>query len=244
MVKKIDLLIPAMRFILIGIVAISTITQSCGQEIKVMGHVFYGGASFIYNEDDYLHQKIKTSSIPAYGIQTSVQIVLSKGFRIGSGLNYIAMKGKTDPVFVDKDLLNTNTTGDFTLDVNSTYLQVPFEFIVTLTQKWKIKPFLVGGLNFYIPLKESYFVKIDPVVSTPYYGTVETEITEGTEYRGFLIGTGVILPLNEKREMEIRLSYQPSSFFYPAEVPGTAGVMEKRNLKFNIIALSIGVAIF
>ncbi len=219
-------------------------TPSYAQKVKVLAHVFYGGASFIYDEDYYLHQKIKTTAIPAYGIQTSIQIAMSKSFRIGTGLNYLRMKGKTDPVFVDKDLLNTNTTGDFTLDVNSTYLQVPFEFIVTLTQKWKIKPFLMGGLKLYIPLKENYFAKIEPVNPTPYYGRVEATINQGKEYRGLFIGSGMILPLNKNREMEIRLSYLANNFFYETQVPGTATVTQESTFRFKILELSVGVSIF
>ncbi len=214
------------------------------QKFRFLGHVFYGGASFVYDENQYLNQTIKTNAIPAYGIQTSVQFVISESFRIGTGLNYLRMKGKTEPVFVDKNLLNTNSTGDFTMDVNSSYLQVPFEFLVTLAQKWKIKPFLVGGLKLYIPLKEYYFAKIDPVTPSPYYRKIEATINQGKEYRGLFIGSGIILPLNKNREMELRLSYLANSFFYETIVPGTTTVTEESSLKFKILELSVGISLF
>ncbi len=210
----------------------------------MLGGVFYGASNFTYTESDYLFQEIKTPSIPVYGIQTSIQLVLSKGFRIGTGLNFLVMKGKTKPVAVGKDLLNTNTTGDFTLDVNNSYLQIPLDFIVTLTQKTKIKPFLTGGLNFHIPLKESFFAKIDPINPTPYYGKLEAQFGNGKEYRGLFVGSGIIIPFNEKREMEVRLAYRSTIFFYETLVLGSGGTVSKRPLKFNIIELSIGVVIF
>ena len=233
-----------LRLITFSTIAILFFSNSYGQKTKVLGHVFYGGVSYQYNEDDYLRQIIKTSSIPAYGIQSSIRLVLSKGFQIGSGLNYIITKGKTDPIFVDKGLSNSNTTGNFTLEVNSSYFQVPVEFIVSLSQKWKIKPFLAAGLNLYIPLKQYYFAKISPVSPNTFYARVEHTINKGTEYRGFFIGSGVALPLNEKRDLEIRLSYRTNNFQYKSPVLGTGVATESRAMKFNILEFSLGFGIF
>jgi hypothetical protein len=205
--------------------------------------LFYGGVSYTYDESDYLRQTIKTTSIPTYGIQTSIRLALSESFQMGTGLNYLVTKGTTDPILVGRGLTNSNTTGNFTLEVNSSLLQIPIELNVTLSQKWKVRPFLAAGLNLYIPLKEHYFAQISPTDPTPFYPTVEKTITEGTEYRGFFIGSGAKIPLNEKRDLEIRLSYRANSFFYKSPVLGTGIVESSRKMKFNILELSLGVNI-
>ena len=232
------------KFITVSILAITFFSNSYGQKTKVIGHVFYGGVSYQYNEDDYLRQIIKTSSIPVYGIQSSIRFALSESFRVGSGLNYIITKGKTDPVLVGRGLTNSNTTGYFTLEVNSSFLQVPIELNVTLSQKWKVKPFIATGLNLYIPLKEYYFAQISPTDPSPFYPRVENTVNQGTEYRGFFIGAGAEIPLNEKRDLEIRLNYRTNSFFYKSPVLGTGIVEESRKMKFNILEFSLGVSVF
>ncbi len=222
---------------------ISFISHSYGQKVKLLGHVFYGGVSYTYYENDYLKQTIKTGSIPAYGIQTSVRLPLSENFRVATGLNYLITKGKTDPVFVGRNLINSNTTGYFTMDVNSSFLQIPIEMNIVLSQKWKVKPFLATGLNLYIPLKQYYFAQIEPTDPTPFYSTVEKTITEGTECRGVFIGTGADIPLSEKRDLEVRLNYRANSFFYQTPLLGTGVVSESRRMKFNILEISVGVSI-
>lgn len=231
------------KFITISIIVISFFSNSYGQKVKLLGHLFYGGVSYTYDESDYLRQTINTTSIPTYGIQTSIRFALSENFPVATGLNYLVTKGTTDPVFVGRNLINSNTTGNFTLEVNSTFLQIPIELNVILTQKWKIKPFLSTGLNLYIPLKQYYFAQITPTNPTTFYPTVEKTINEGTEYRGFFIGSGAEIPLNEKRDLEIRLSYRANSFFYQTPLLGTGVVSESRKMKFNILELSVGVSI-
>jgi hypothetical protein len=229
------------KFAIIFTIAVLCFAKSHGQKIKMLSHVFYGTTSYKYNENDYLRKIIKASSIPTYGVQTSIQLTLSERFRIGSGLQYVITKGKTDAVFVDGVLINSNTTGNFTLEANSSFLQVPIEMILTLNQKWKLKPFLAAGLNFYIPLKQYYFAQIIPLNPTTFYRRVENTIGKGTEYRGSFIGSGMVIPLNEKRELELRLSYRFNSFRYQSPV---LTVAESRSLKSNILEISLGIRIF
>jgi hypothetical protein len=232
------------RFTSSLIIALIFFSNSYGQKVKVVGHVFYGGVSYTYYEADYLRQTIKTSSIPAYGIQSSVRYALSESFRVASGLNYVITKGTTDPVMVGRGLPNSNTTGNFRLDVNSSLLQIPLELNVTLSQKWKVKPFLAGGINLYLPLKEFYFAQINPTDPTPFYPKVENRIDQGSEYRGFFIGLGADIPVSEKKDLEIRVNYRANSFFYKSPVLGTGIVESSRKMNFNILELSIGVSIF
>ena len=61
---------------------------------------------------------------------------------------------------------------------------------------------------------------------------------------GFFIGAGAEIPLNEKRDLEIRLNYRTNSFFYKSPVLGTGIVEESRKMKFNILEFSLGVSVF
>lgn len=223
--------------------AISFFSNSYGQKVKLMGRLSYGGVSYTYDESDYLRQTIKTASIPNYSVQTSIRLALSESFRVATGLNYLITNGTTDPIFVGRGLTNSNTTGNFTIEVNSSFLQIPIELNVRLSQKRKVKPFIAAGLNLYIPLKEYYFAKISPTDQSTFYPKVEKTISKGTEYRGFFIGSGAEISLNEKRDLEIRLSYGASSFFYKTPLLGSGTVEASRQMKFNILELSLGVNI-
>lgn len=211
------------------------------QKTKFFAGAAYGVVNYQFKDDSEAFVGIKTPGIPAFGVQTSVQLALSESFRIGTGLNYLMISGKSSPVFIDSRLINPNATGDYTLEVNSSYFQIPVEFILILNKSWKLKPFLSGGLSFFIPLKTRFLARMDPVNPSTAYSKMDAEIDESNELGGGTIGTGFLIPLINDREIIFRLNYRINSMGYQY---ATQALTEKRALKFNIIEVSAGVSLF
>lgn len=209
-----------------------------GQEFKFYVHTYYGSSNYEFKDTNEPFARNKVSAVPIYGLQTSVNLMFSKSFGMGTGINYLRMKGATDPVFIDSGLINPNSTGNFTLDVNSTYLQIPVEFTIIITQKWKVKPFVVAGLNSYIPLKESYTTKMDPLNPSDIYPTFGSEIDKTSEIRGFVVGLGALVSLPAEKELSFRFNYRLNSLNYNAGIKNI--LSEERVMKFNTIELAVG----
>lgn len=221
----------------IAIILLSIAFNSLSQEFKFYAHAFYGTSTFEFKDTSEPYANYKLSAVPIYGLQTSVNLMLTNSFGMGSGINYIKMKGATDPVYIDSRLINPNATGDFTFEVNSSYLQIPIEFTMIMTQKWKAKPFLAAGLSFYIPLSESYLAKIDPTSPSDLYPTFETEVKESNEILGFTIGLGTLIAL-KKNEVSVRINYRINSLNYEDGISNI--LLEQRVLKFNTIEFAVG----
>lgn len=223
------------NFILI--ILLSTALNSLSQEFKFFAHAFYGSSTFEFKDTSEPYANYKLSAVPIYGLQTSVNLMMTNSFGMGSGINYMKMKGATDPVFIDSRLINPNATGDFTFEVNSSYLQIPIEFTLVMTQKWRAKPFLAAGLSFFIPLNESYLAKIDPTDPSNLYSTFETEVKESNEIWGFTIGLGTLISLRGN-EMSVRFNYRINSLNYEDGISNI--LLEQRVLKFNTIEFAVG----
>jgi hypothetical protein len=221
---------------LLLVIAITSILNA--QKIKFFANAAYGVVNYQFQDSNEAFADTKTPGISAFGLQASLQLALSESFRVGTGLNYLKVSGKSSPVFIDSRLINPNATGDYTLDVNSSYLQIPVEFICVLGKDWKVKPLLTGGLSFYMPLKTSYLAQVEPTNTSSTYPKMDIEIDKTTELRGGAIGTGLLIPVMNK-EVIFRLNYRLNSLGYQGNT-----VNEKRALKFNIIEFVVGVSLF
>lgn len=210
------------------------------QKFKFFGGASYGMASYEFQDDGEAFADVKTSGISTLGLQTSVQLVLSESFRIGSGLSFQKISGKSSPVFIDSRFINPNATGDYTLEVNSSTLMIPFEFICILNKTWKVRPLLTAGLPFYIPLKTSYQAKINPTSPSTFYPKMDADIDEVSEMRGGIVGAGFFIPIKD-RELLFRLNYKFNSLGYQVV---SQVLTEKRALKFSVIEASVGISVF
>lgn len=226
-----------MKIILFLLAFIGPVLVSA-QGFTISGSASFGFTNFLFKDKDEAFVNVKTSAVATYEIQSGIQFMLSPSFGMGLGLGYLKMKGTTNPVYVDSRLSNPNATGNFTVDVNSSYLHIPIQFTVVLTQSWKVRPQLITGLNLYVPLEESYVGKITPENPNPFYPLLQTEITEGKEVRGFLVGLGALIPIATEKDLNLTFFYRINSLTYDFQIVNV--ITEQRVMKFNTWELTLG----
>ncbi len=197
--------------------------------------------SFPDKSDPYKEADIKP--FPLFHLGTTLQLMISETFRIGTGVHFLKAKGKSDEVYVRGKYSNPNSEGYLTLDIDNSYLMFPLEFIYLISKKAKIRPLISAGLNFYKPLGQSFIFDVVPKEEpNPFYDLVHSEIKKEdlSQLNGFLIGTGVIIPVKSKTELIFRINYRLNNSFYRSTIPKIS--TELRSAKFKILEFSLGYA--
>jgi hypothetical protein len=84
-------------------------------------------------------------------------------------------------------------------------------------------------------------IRIQPATSHEFYPLVHGELGDGSfsEYRGYAIGTGVLVPIGETGEIMLRLNYRNNNVLYqwpqsPALPTG------KRDATLDMVDFSLG----
>lgn len=220
-----------------------TSLTSVAQKLRYGVHVSYSSVKYSFpGEKPYTkpYADIKTNAFPSVGIGASLYLQFSESVRFGSGLQYNKISGEFGPEHIEVPSLNSNYTGDMTIEVDNSYIMIPIEFVCILSRKLKVQPFLAGGLSFPIASSHQIVLNVVPDEPDPGEEMYHNEIAKDQvdEPRGAVIGVGAIVPFKNSSELMFRLNYRPNSNIYVGTVAN--GAPENRKLKFNMLEFSIG----
>jgi hypothetical protein len=192
-------------------------------------HIKY---SFPIENDRYHTSDIEPfNSLKAGG---SVYYSLTRSFRLGTGLQYMAIKGKNDGGRMKGSAVFANSTGDLEFTVDNAFLILPVEFQLMPSSEKSIKPVFTAALNFFKPLKQNMLIHIVPDEPDPYYDEIKTEIDKDTKssYFGARLGGGALYAAGEKHEVSLMVFRNFNKSRYETSDP-YKGSFEKHEINFN-----------
>ena len=109
------------------------------------------------------------------------------------------------------NMVNPNSEGSLTFDVNNSFLIFPAEFQVIFLQNSFIRPSICAGLNLFKTLEQNITISITPDDPDPAYEEVKSEVDKQTKssYFGGRLGAGVIASGSERHEWSLMI-YLPT----------------------------------
>jgi hypothetical protein len=192
-------------------------------------HIKY---SFPVENDRYHTSDIEPfNSLKAGG---SVYYSVTKSFRIGTALQYMAIKGKNNGGTMKGSAVFPNSSGELEFTVDNAFLILPVEFQLLPSTKGSIRPVFTAALNFFKPLKQNMLIHIIPDEPDPYYDEVRTEVDDNTKssYFGARLGGGAVYPAGEKHEVSLMVFRNFNKSRYEMSDP-MKGSFEKHEINFN-----------
>lgn len=154
--------------------------------------------------------------------------------RIGTGLEYLSVKGSNDGGNIQRSLANPNSEGRMQFGVDNSFLILPVGFQLHISNG-NIRPLLSGAMNFFKALDQSIQISIDPEDYDPFYEKVGTTIDDETEssYFGARIGGGIAFSALKDHEFSLLISRHFNVSRYELGDP-TKGIFEKHEIRFNM----------
>lgn len=192
-------------------------------------HIKY---SFPIEDDRYHTSDIEPfNSVKAGG---SVYYSVSSSFRMGTGLHYMAIKGKKEGGTIKGSAMIPNSGGKLEFTVDNAFLILPFDFQLLFSSKGLIKPVFTAGLNFFKPLKQNMLIHIIPAEPNPYYNEYKTEVDDDTKssYFGARLGGGALYAAGENHEVSLMVFRNFNKSRYERSDP-MKGSFEKHEINFN-----------
>lgn len=195
--------------------------------------------SFPVEQDRYHTAEIEPFNTMKVG--GSFFYALTNAVRIGSGLQFLSIKGKNDGGNIRNRFVNPNGDGRLSFDVDNAFLILPVEFQATLADKYLVKPVISAGLNFFKALDQNIRIHIEPDNPDPYYEEVTSEISDNTpsSYFGARLGGGILLPAGQAHEVYLMIFRNFNKSRYELSDP-IQGVFEKHEINFHMWELALG----
>lgn len=225
------------------LLVLSFVSQSAAQRLRYGINVSYTSTkySFPVTSDPYHDADIEPFTAPKAG--ASVQLLVGKTLRIGTGVQYVAFSGTKSGGYIKGDYGNPNSSGELTFTADNSFLIFPVEFSLVFADGRKVRPTFSAGGNFHGLLKQEMLVKITPTTVNPFYESVQTTMNKSMphDFFGFFLGGGVTIPIS-RHEISAMLNYRMSTCrFEPRN--GVMGNGEKHEMKFNMLDFTLGYSI-
>ena len=215
--------------------------QSHAQQFNYGIHAGYTQIKYAFPvEKDRFHAS-DIQPFNALKVGISGQYAVTSLFRVGTGLEYMAVSGEKNGGSIGRVLVNPNSQGELHFKVDNTFLIVPVGFNLQMFGDKRVRPTLSGALQFFKPLNQNITIRIEPDDPDPSYEEVRTVIDGDTKssYFGTRFGAGVTASLTEGRELSLMLVRHLNVSRYELSDP-IMGSFEKHQIVFNMWEISLG----
>jgi hypothetical protein len=203
-------------------------------------NIGYGIAKYSFPVEQDWYHPADFEPLNTLNAAGSIHYAVSSSFRINSGIQYTSIKGQSKGGNIGRRLVNPNSEGSVSLDVNNSFLIFPAAFQVILLPKSFIKPSFCAGLNFFKPLDQNIVISITPRDPDPAYEEVKSEITNKTKssYFGGRLGAGVIASVSDQHEWSLMVyrNFNKSRYEMSDAINGD---FEKHEINFNMWEISL-----
>ena len=217
------------------------VAQSNAQQFIYGIHAGYTQIKYAFpSEKDRFHAS-DIEPFNTFKVGISGHYAVTPLFRVGTGLEYMAIRGENNGGRIGRVLVNPNSQGQLTFEVDNSFLVVPVGFNLQMLGDKKLRPTLSGALQFFKSLQQNINLSIEPDEPDPSYEEVSTVIDDDTKssYFGTRLGAGLTTSLSEGRELSLMLVRHFNVSRYELSDP-IMGSFEKHQISFNMWEISLG----
>lgn len=225
--------------LLLGVL-LMPLSEISAQNFRYGLNAGYSRVKYSFPVDRDRYHTADIAPVGAFKAGASVQYLLTKSFRIGTGLEYMTINGSVDGGHIERSLTNPNSEGQMLFEVKNSFITLPVGFQVLIRPDESVRPFLSGGMNFYKALKQNIGIYITPDDPDPFYEEVSTTIDKDTEssYFGARLGVGVAFSTLGDHELSLVVNRHFNTSRYELSDP-VNGVFEKHEIRFNTWELAL-----